>query len=267
VSQTPRLTYENGIPPMGMSRSFVNNVRLAIQAQQRTKVRTEQRTGRLYKRALVRPLLPPVDGGKWNSKIFYKREETRKINTAVTVMVDVSGSMCAGSGKLEHASMATCLLVNVLSRALKVPTEVLAFAFHGNKCSIGIVKDFNTALTTDAEVAGGVYSSYKYGGGGNDDANALLYGYARLIKRHEQKRIMIVLSDGSPADDPNDGDADANLLYVVQMIRKVGKVDLHGVGIMHPNVIRYYGKGSSVIRTPADLEKVLVDTLSQKVFI
>src|SRR5688572_7995819 len=128
MAYDPVYPFEEGMPTSAASRSFVNNVRLAIQAQQRTAIRPEQRTGRLYKRALIRPVLPPVDGGAWNSKIFYKRTEHKKINTACTVLVDVSGSM-AGS-KLAHASMAACLLTNTLAKALHVPTEVICFAFR-----------------------------------------------------------------------------------------------------------------------------------------
>lgn len=266
MSNIPMHPFPQGIPPVGMSRSFVNNVRLRIQAQMRTKIRPEQRKGRLYKRALVRPLLPPVDGGRWNAKIFYTREEARKINTAVTVLVDVSGSM--GGTKLVHASQAACLLTNVLSRALKVPTEVLAFAFGGNCVTMGIVKDFTTPVTTDEEIAGGIHSTFNEAGGGNDDANALLFAYYRLLKRKEPNRILIVLSDGSPADSPNrQSDPDSSLLYVCESIRKDKKITLHGIGIMHPNVKRYYGAQSSVIMKPEDLEHVLVETLGNKVFV
>jgi len=259
-----RPDFKDGQPSVGVSRSFVNNVRLALQAQMRTKIRPEQRTGRLYKRALIRPVLPPVDGGAWNSKIFYKREENKKINTAVTVLVDVSGSM-AGQ-KLQHASQAACLLTNCLARALKVPTEVLCFAFRRN-VSMGIVKPFDQVATDDAYIAGGIYASYRMGGGGNDDANALLWAYDRLIKRKEQKRILIVLSDGCPADSPNGCDADASLKYVTDAIRKRNLVSLYGIGIMDNNVTRYYGKNAKVIRKAEDLEHVLVDTLRNTVFV
>jgi cobalamin biosynthesis protein CobT len=135
----------DGVPKSGASRAFVNNVRLAIQAQMRTKIRPEQRTGRLNKRALIRPVLPPVDGGKWNAKIFYKKEDSKKINTAVTVLVDVSGSM--SGTKLVYASQAACLLSNTLARALKVPTEILCFAYTWGKITIGEVKRFDLRMT------------------------------------------------------------------------------------------------------------------------
>lgn len=261
----PLIAFDEGVPTSLASRSFVNNVRLAIQAQQRTRIRPEQRTGKLYKRALIRPVLPPVDGGAWNSKIFYKRDDHKKINTACTVLVDCSGSM--SGTKLEHASQAACLLTNTLAKALHVPTEVLCFAFS-SVVTMGIVKAFDTPLMTDAQIAGGIYTSYRSGGGGNDDANALLFAYERLLKRKEAKRMLIVLSDGSPADSPNRGsDPDDGLKYVTDAIRKRNLVSLYGIGICDSNVKRYYGSNARVIHRSSDLESVLVETLSQSVFV
>lgn len=260
----PRPKFDAGVPTSGASRAFVNNVRLALQAQMRTKIRPEQRSGRLYKRALIRVVLPPVDGGAWNSKIFYKRDESKRINTAVTILVDVSGSM--SSRKLEHASQAACLLTNAIAKALHVPVEVLCFAYRRH-VTIGIVKSFDHPLVSDEHIAGGIYGSYVKGGGGNDDANALLFAYDRLIKRKEQKKIMIVLSDGSPADSPNGGDPDEALKFVTDAIRKRKIVNLYGIGIMDNNVKRYYGTNAKVVTKAEDLEHVLTATLRDTVFV
>lgn len=261
---TPKQQFPAGTPSGGASKAFVNNVRLMIQAQMRTKIRTEQRTGRLNKRALVRPCLPPVDGGAWNAKIFYKREEARKINTAVTVLVDVSGSM--SGEKLACASQAACLLTNALAKALRVPTEVIAFSF-GRGVQVGIVKAFEHPIASDADIAGGIWTTYRMSHGGNDDANALMFAYKRLLQRKEQKRMLIVLSDGSPADDPNGGDPDNALTQVTDSIRNRKLVELYGIGIMDRNVQRYYGKNAKTVTHLKDLEHVLIDTLRDNVFI
>lgn len=265
LNRTAHGKFADGVPTGGASRSFVNNVRLAVQAQQRAKIRTEQRSGRLNKRALIRPVLPPVDGGAWNAKIFYKREESKKINTAVSILVDVSGSM--NGTKLAMASKAACLLTNALAKALRVPCEVLAFAYGGRQVSVGVVKTFNQINLDDKDIANGIWATYRSGGGGNDDANAVLIAYDRLLQRRERKRMLIVLSDGCPADDPNAGDPDNNLKYVTESIRKRKQVELYGIGILDTNVTRYYGENAKVVKKLGDLESVLVATLRDHVFI
>lgn len=78
----------------------------------------------------------------------------------------------------------------------------------------------------------------------NVDGEALLWAHARLLARPEQRRVLIVLSDGEPADNatldlnPNDY-LDRHLVAVVDHIALRSPVELFAIGVGH-DVGRYY---------------------------
>jgi cobaltochelatase CobT len=78
----------------------------------------------------------------------------------------------------------------------------------------------------------------------NIDGEALLWAYSRLMARREQRRILMVISDGAPVDDStlslNSGDyLDQHLREVIHMIENRSPVELLAIGIGH-DVRRYY---------------------------
>lgn len=82
----------------------------------------------------------------------------------------------------------------------------------------------------------------------NIDGEALLWAYTRLQRRHAERKILVVLSDGAPMDDSTISVNDKKLLSdhlqsSVSWIKSVGEVELYGVGIGH-NVESYYGENS-----------------------
>jgi cobaltochelatase CobT len=85
----------------------------------------------------------------------------------------------------------------------------------------------------------------------NIDGEALLWAYSRLQRRHAERKILIVLSDGAPVDDStlsvnNDAFLHEHLKSSAAWIRSLGDVELFGVGIGH-NVDVYYGKSSPTL--------------------
>src|SRR3546814_5350952 len=78
----------------------------------------------------------------------------------------------------------------------------------------------------------------------NIDGEALLWAHERLIGRPEQRRILMVISDGAPVDDStlsvNPGNyLDRHLREVIDWIEKRSPVELTAIGIGH-DVTRYY---------------------------
>lgn len=78
----------------------------------------------------------------------------------------------------------------------------------------------------------------------NIDGEALLWAHERLLARPEQRRILIVISDGAPVDDStlslNSGEyLDLHLREVITAIEKRSPVELMAIGIGH-DVSRYY---------------------------
>jgi cobaltochelatase CobT len=84
----------------------------------------------------------------------------------------------------------------------------------------------------------------------NIDGEALLWAHNRLIARHEERRILMVISDGAPVDDStlsvNPGNyLERHLRQVIQYIETRSPVQLMAIGIGH-DVTRYYQRAITI---------------------
>jgi cobaltochelatase CobT len=84
----------------------------------------------------------------------------------------------------------------------------------------------------------------------NIDGEALWWAYSRLLKRHEQRRILLVISDGAPVDDAtlssnSSGYLDRHLRDVIALIEHAQQVELLAIGIGH-DVTRYYAQALTI---------------------
>lgn len=231
------------------SRSLGNQIRRYIQSKARTKVARHKYHGRLDKASLVKIALPPIDGGDYNRKLFYSFDKRTVTDTAVSILVDWSGSM--HGKKMMLAADAAGRLAQVLSKQIGIPVEVLSFTTRYSLCDVGLIKEFSERSVGAEEVARRFSAFYKYSSG-NNDADALAVAYRRLLKRKESRKILIVLSDGAPTDSWGYGHADTNLRYVTDIIDNDKRVELWGIGIVDDNVKRYY-KRHVVLKDPHDI--------------
>ena len=99
----------------------------------------------------------------------------------------------------------------------------------------------------------------------NIDGEALLWAHNRLTLRHENKKILIVISDGAPVDDStlssNSADIlDNHLKETVSQIQKRGFINLLAIGIGH-DVSKYYNN-AFVIDDVNSLGDVIIENLS-----
>jgi len=90
----------------------------------------------------------------------------------------------------------------------------------------------------------------------NIDGEALLWAHARLIARPEQRKILMVISDGAPVDDStlsvNPGNyLEQHLRAVIGWIEQHTDIELTAIGIGH-DVTRYYRRAVTI----ADLEQL-----------
>lgn len=84
----------------------------------------------------------------------------------------------------------------------------------------------------------------------NIDGEAILWAYERLKVRPEQRKILMVISDGAPVDDStlsanNSGYLDKHLRDVIKTVEREGKVEMLAIGIGH-DVTRYYGRAITI---------------------
>ena len=239
------------------SPAFVSNIRRLLQVKSAKHYVNGFKKGKPSASRMFRVALPLVDGGNWNSKVFKRRvQETDLLNTAVTFLVDWSGSM--GGSKAQHAAKGAALANEAFSKVLHIPLEILAFSSHGPTPVIGEIKGFD-ARVNSTQIAERFVEFLRHMNG-NNDADALAYAYSRILKRKEKRKIIVVLSDGSPADGL--GDPAYALKTVVNGIIAEGRVELFGLGIMDRNVERFYPK-FQVVDYGDSLEQAMIDLLAK----
>ena len=100
----------------------------------------------------------------------------------------------------------------------------------------------------------------------NIDGEALLWAHERLLGRHEQRRIMMVISDGAPVDDStlsvNSGNyLERHLRKVIEDIETRSPIELIAIGIGH-DVTRYYRRAVTIVDAE-ELGGAMTDKLAE----
>jgi hypothetical protein len=248
--------WDEYMPTDEHSKVFANRVRRYIQAQARSVVEKEKYSGRLDRGALVRLVLPPIDGGEYNKRIFYDQRKHTMKDTAIFVLTDWSGSMTGR--KMKYAADASQRLVHTFDRVLNVPVALACFSNRNTACDVGYIKKFNTRGLPAEEIARRFADFYKWSCA-NNDADALNWAYHEILKRNESRKMLLVLSDGCPAGQWA-GNGDENLRYIANEIETSGRVELYGVGIRSDAVEEYY-TNVKVVDDPANINDVLFNII------
>ena len=99
----------------------------------------------------------------------------------------------------------------------------------------------------------------------NIDGEAILWALNRLKKREEERKILMVISDGAPVDDStlsvNSGDfLEKHLKKIVRFIEEKTEIDILAIGIGH-DVSRYYNRAIKITDVN-ELGDVMVSQLS-----
>ena len=223
-----------------------------FQSRTQTQVVHNKKAGRLNKRDLYRIPTGALDvfSGK-TSKVDIK-------GTCIHVMVDMSGSMAYS--KFEAAGAAVCLLNEALT-PLGIPVKITGFTeMHSKGCIHYILKDWQDRPTPKKFIE--EYSKSANSLVQNSDGESILWGYSQLMARPEQRKILIVLSDGLPCCD-NPGDA---FTFTKDVIREVSKrVECYGIGILDDAVEKLYPQ-YSVLYSLDELESCLFNVIKTKLF-
>lgn len=239
---------------------LANKIRRYVQSQSRVKFRSEREHGRINGQDITRLLLPPVDGGNWNKKVFYDQTQKRALNTAVHILVDWSGSM--SGDKQVFAAAAATRAANVFGRCLRMPVMVSSFTVHnygGN--DIAIMKHFDKPQSDKAMAHN--FAQWCAWSGGNDDADSVMWAHRRLLERKEQRKLLIVMSDGAPAE-AYKGHAHDALLAATRHIQDNSPIELFGLGIRSDAVSTYYDN-YEVVRELECINQALLDVIKKSV--
>ena len=227
--------------------------------------------GRLA-RAVVNPIHP----------LSFKQEKSSDFrDTVVSLLIDNSGSM--RGRPIALAAVSAELLARTLERC-GVKVEILGFTTRnwkggssrkewvraGKPARPGRLNDLRHIIYKAADLP---WRRGRHNLGlmlregllkENVDGEALLWAHARLIARPEQRRILMVISDGAPADDATasataDDYLDRHLRAVAGWIERVSPVELLAIGIGH-DVTRYY-RHALTIADPSELGGAMVKNL------
>ena len=214
---------------------------------------------------------------------FKQETENDFKDTIVTLLIDNSGSMRGRS--ISLAAICADIIGSTLERC-QVKTEILGFTtkhwkggdskklwiINGNTSNPGRLNDIRHIIYKSADNSW--RRSRKYFGAmlregllkENVDGEALAWSHDRLLKRHEERKILIVISDGAPVDDSTlsanrEDFLDNHLREIIAKIEKESPVELQAIGIGH-DVTKYY-KNALTINRAEELGEVLLDELTK----
>ena len=195
-----------------------------------------------------------------DDRVFRQRYETRAKSTAVSLLVDCSGSM-AYDDRIGKAGLAAYALSSTLER-LKIAHEVIGFTTTAPRAlkaameaeGLGlryarnealympVFKSFGERLNVDAKARIAALTEYPGWLSQNVDGECVQIAARRLKTQRAERHILIVLSDGSPAC-PGDGFAqEKHLRKVVKDLEEKGGVEVVGIGIETDTVRHFYSK-------------------------
>ena len=226
--------------------------------------------------------LPRIIMDSYNSLSFKKEKNIDFKDTIVTLLIDNSGSMRG------RPITIAALCADILSRTLErchVKVEILGFTtknWKGGKSreewnknnkpkNPGRLNDLRHIIYKNADTH---WRQSKKNLGlmlkegllkENIDGAAISWAYNRLVKRKEERKILMVISDGAPVDDStlssNSGDfLEKHLKKTVKFIESKSNIEILAIGIGH-DVSRYYNKAIKITDVQ-ELGDVMISQLS-----
>lgn len=242
---------------------LANRLQRRLMAQQNRSWEFDQEEGVLDTARLHRVIIDPMQ-----PLAFKMERESDFRDTVVTLLLDNSGSM---RGRPISVA-ATC--ADILARTLErchVKVEILGFTTrawkggasrdhwlqHGKPHAPGRLNDLRHIIYKAADapwrrarrnlglmMREGLLKE-------NIDGEALLWAHERLLARPEQRRILMMISDGAPVDDStlsvNAGNyLEKHLRAVIAEIEERSPVELIAIGIGH-DVTRYYRRAVTIV--------------------
>ena len=226
--------------------------------------------------------LPRIIMDPYNSLSFKKEKDLDFKDTIVTLLIDNSGSM--RGRPITIAAICADILSRTLERC-SVKVEILGFTTknwkggqsreHWNKNSKpktpGRLNDLRHIIYKGADthwrqVKNNLGLMLKEGLlKENIDGEAISWAYNRIKKRKEERKILMVISDGAPVDDStlsvNSGDfLEKHLKKMVKFIENKTEIEVLAIGIGH-DVSRYYDKAIKITDVN-ELGDVMISELS-----
>ncbi|HSG37022.1 MAG TPA: cobaltochelatase subunit CobT [Paracoccaceae bacterium] len=249
-------------PLKGAVSRLANKLQRRLQAQQNRSWEFDREEGILDAGRLARVVANPT-----TPLSFKVEKDTEFRDTVVTLLIDNSGSM--RGRPISIAAICADVLARTLERCA-VKVEILGFTTRawkgglsrekwlaqGREMQPGRLNDLRHIVYKSADapwrrtrenlglmMKEGLLKE-------NIDGEALEWAHRRLLGRREQRKILMVISDGAPVDDSTLSVNPANYLEkhlrdVIAMVEKRKAVELLAIGIGH-DVTRYYQRAVTI---------------------
>jgi cobaltochelatase CobT len=256
---------------------LANKLQRKLLAKQNRSWNFDLEEGMLDTSKLPRIIMDPL-----NSLTFKKEKDIEFKDTLVTILIDNSGSM---RGKpISVAAICADILSRTLERCA-VKVEILGFTTKHWKGGLsrekwmknekpalpGRLNDLRHIVYKSADTP---WRQTKNNMGlmlkegllkENIDGEALKWAYNKMNKRKEDRKILMVISDGAPVDDStlstNTSDyLESNLKKTVKWIENKTNIELLAIGIGH-DVTRYYNQAVKITDVQ-DLGDVMINQLT-----
>ena len=257
---------------------LANRMQRKLQAQQLRSWEFDLEEGLLDTAKLTRIVINPLQS------LSFKQEDKNKFkDTVVTLLIDNSGSM--RGRPISLAAMASDILTRTLERC-GVKVEVLGFttinwkggksmedwANSGRPAMPGRLNDLRHIIYKSASEQ---YHRTRNNFGlmlregllkENIDGEALEWAFSRITNRTEDRKILMVISDGAPVDDatlshnPNNY-LERHLRETIDKIENDSPVDLLAIGIGH-DVTRYYNHAVTIPNANALADVMMNELIS-----
>ena len=226
--------------------------------------------------------LPRIIMDPYNSLSFKKEKDLDFKDTVVTLLIDNSGSM--RGRPITIAAICADILSRTLERC-SVKVEILGFTTKnwkggqsrefwnkkGKPKTPGRLNDLRHIIYKGADTH---WRQAKNNLGlmlkegllkENIDGEAINWAFSRLRKRKEERKILMVISDGAPVDDSslsvNSGDfLEKHLKKLVKFIEEKTQIEILAIGIGH-DVSRYYNRAIKITDVN-ELGDVMISQLS-----
>ena len=256
---------------------LANKLQRELLAKQNRAWEFDLEEGLLDSSKLTRIIMDP-----YNSLTFKKEKDLDFKDTVVTLLIDNSGSM--RGRPITIAAICADILSRTLERC-SVKVEILGFTtknWKGGQSredwnknnkpkNPGRLNDLRHIIYKSADshwrqskknlglmLKEGLLKE-------NIDGEAITWAYNRLKKRKEERKILMVISDGAPVDDStlsvNNGDfLEKHLKKMVKFIENKSDVEILAIGIGH-DVSRYYNKAIKITDVQ-ELGDVMIGELS-----
>ncbi len=241
---------------------LANRLQRRLMAKQNRTWEFDLEEGMLDAARLSQVIIDPMN------PLAYKREKEMKFrDTVVTMLIDSSGSMRGRS--ITIAAMCADILGRILERC-SVRVEILGFttrAWRGGQSReawIAAGKQANPGRLNDLrhiiyKAADDPWQRSKRNLGlmmreellkENIDGEALIWAHNRIVTRQEQRKVMMVISDGLPVDNSTllvnpSSYLEQHLKYAIDMIENKSPVELVAIGIGH-DVTHHYDRAVTI---------------------